>query len=126
MKRSATAGPGGELAFFPEVKVDKPARKRLAWQDCRPVGEDWVRKTWRCTCASGGPARRKDSAFDAGGGSWKRPHGVTASYRCNSNYQILQSPGYVTILIEMIHDVPIIPHISQNIRRWLGDSLGHW
>jgi len=59
----------------------------------------------------------------AGGGS---PHGATASYRYNSNYQILQSPGYVTILIEMIHDVPIIPHISQDIRRWLGDSLGHW
>jgi hypothetical protein len=49
----------------------------------------------------------------------------------NNNYQILQSPGYVTILIEMIHDVRIIPldgrpHISKNIRQWMGDSRGHW
>jgi hypothetical protein len=27
----------------------------------------------------------------------------------NNNYQILQAPGYVAILIEMIHDVRIIP-----------------
>jgi hypothetical protein len=49
----------------------------------------------------------------------------------NNNYQILQSPGYVTILTEMIHDVRIIPldgrpHIPENIRQWLGDSRGHW
>ncbi len=49
----------------------------------------------------------------------------------NNNYQILQTPGYVTILIEMIHDVRIIPldgrpHIPKNIRQWLGDSRGHW
>jgi hypothetical protein len=49
----------------------------------------------------------------------------------NNNYQILQIPGYVVILIEMIHDVRIIPldgrpHLPQNIRQWLGDSRGHW
>src|SRR5229473_3363640 len=49
----------------------------------------------------------------------------------NNNYQILQTPGYVTILTEMIHDVRIIPldgrpHIPENIRLWLGDSRGHW
>jgi hypothetical protein len=49
----------------------------------------------------------------------------------NNNYQILQVPGYVVILIEMIHDVRIIPldgrpHLPQNIRQWLGDSRGHW
>ena len=49
----------------------------------------------------------------------------------NNNYQILQTPGYVTILIEMIHDFRIIPldgrpHIAKNIRQWLGDSRGHW
>ncbi len=43
----------------------------------------------------------------------------------NSNYQIVQAPGYVMILVEMIHDVRIIPldgrpHVSQNIRQWLG------
>jgi len=49
----------------------------------------------------------------------------------NNNYEIIQSPGYVTILSEMIHDVRVIPldgrpHASPNIRFWLGDPRGHW
>jgi len=49
----------------------------------------------------------------------------------NNNYQILQVPGYVVILTEMIHDVRIIPldgrpHLPQHIRQWLGDSRGRW
>jgi hypothetical protein len=49
----------------------------------------------------------------------------------NSNYQIIQSPGYVVILIEMIHDARIIPldgraHLLSNVRQWLGDPRGHW
>jgi hypothetical protein len=49
----------------------------------------------------------------------------------NNNYQILQGPGYVAIMTEMIHDVRIIPldgrpHIPAGIRLWLGDSRGRW
>ena len=49
----------------------------------------------------------------------------------NNNYQILQTPGYVVILHEMIHDARIIPldgrpHIGQNVRQWFGDSRGRW
>jgi hypothetical protein len=49
----------------------------------------------------------------------------------NHNYQILQTPGYVVLLVEMIHDARVIPldgraHISPNIRQWLGDSRGRW
>jgi hypothetical protein len=49
----------------------------------------------------------------------------------NNNYQILQTPGFVVILHEMIHDARIIPldgrpHVSQNIRQWFGDSRGRW
>jgi hypothetical protein len=49
----------------------------------------------------------------------------------NNNYQILQTPDYVVILIEMIHDVRVIPldgrpHVSQNIRQWMGNSRGRW
>jgi len=49
----------------------------------------------------------------------------------NNNYQILQTPEYVVILVEMIHDVRIIPldrrpHLKPNIRQWMGDSRGHW
>jgi hypothetical protein len=49
----------------------------------------------------------------------------------NHNYQILQAPGYVAILIEMIHDVRIIPldgrpHLGPGVRQWMGDSRGRW
>ncbi len=49
----------------------------------------------------------------------------------NSNYQIVQAPGYVMILFEMAHDVRVIPldgrsHVSRDIRQWKGDSRGHW
>jgi hypothetical protein len=57
------------------------------------------------------------------------PPMVPSAY--NNNYQILQAPGYVAILIEMIHDVRIIPldgrpHAPQAIRQWMGDSRGRW
>ena len=49
----------------------------------------------------------------------------------NHNYHILQTPGYVVILVEMIHDARIIPvdgrpHLDQRIGQWLGDSRGRW
>jgi hypothetical protein len=49
----------------------------------------------------------------------------------NHNYQILQTPGYVAIVVEMIHDARIIPldgrpHLPSDIRQWLGDSRGHF
>jgi hypothetical protein len=49
----------------------------------------------------------------------------------NNLYQIYQTPGYVMILSEMIHETRVIPldgrpHLAPNIRKWLGDSVGHW
>ena len=48
----------------------------------------------------------------------------------NSYYQIVQSPGYVMILVEMVHDARIIrirePHAPGDIKKWMGDSVGHW
>ncbi len=49
----------------------------------------------------------------------------------NNNYQILQTPGYVVIFIEMIHDFRVIPldgrpHLPENIRQWMGDPRGRW
>ena len=49
----------------------------------------------------------------------------------NNNFLIVQNPGYVAILQEMIHEVRVIPldgrpHINNKIRLWLGDSRGHW
>jgi len=45
--------------------------------------------------------------------------------------QIVQGPGYVTLLHEIDHSTRVIPtdgrpHIPQNIRQYQGDSVGHW
>jgi len=57
------------------------------------------------------------------------PPMLNAAY--NANYQIVQAPGYVMILTEMIHDVRIIPldaaaQAPGNIRQWVGLSRGRW
>jgi hypothetical protein len=49
----------------------------------------------------------------------------------NNNFQIFQSPGYVTIAPEMIHSARIIPvdgrpHLNKGLRQWLGDTRGRW
>ncbi len=49
----------------------------------------------------------------------------------NHNYQIFQTKDYVAILVEMIHDVRIIPldgrpHTSARLGSWLGSSRGRW
>ena len=49
----------------------------------------------------------------------------------NNNYQIVQGPGFVTIVVEMIHDVRTIPtdgrpHLPPSVRQWMGDPRGHW
>src|SRR5262245_3714750 len=45
--------------------------------------------------------------------------------------QIVQAPGYVTILQEMVHEARVIPldgrtHAGPNIRSYMGDPRGHW
>ena len=49
----------------------------------------------------------------------------------NSYYQFVQSPTYLAVLSERIHDVRVIPldgrpHPPSSVRLWLGDSRGHW
>ena len=49
----------------------------------------------------------------------------------NNAYQILQTPGYVVILYEMIHAARVIPiggraHLPSTLRFWDGDSIGRW
>lgn len=52
-------------------------------------------------------------------------------YSYNSNYEIIQTGDALVVHVEMIHDARIIhldgrPHVSPVVRRWLGDSIGHW
>jgi hypothetical protein len=48
-----------------------------------------------------------------------------------TNYEIVQTRDYVTIVVELNHDARIIPldgrpHLPPNVRQWLGNSRGHW
>ncbi len=49
----------------------------------------------------------------------------------NSNYHIVQAPGYVMILAEMIHDARVVPLDDREapaagLSQWVGLSRGHW
>src|SRR4029078_8764114 len=45
--------------------------------------------------------------------------------------QIVQAPGFVTILQEMVHEARVIsldgrPHANSNVRSYMGDARGRW
>jgi hypothetical protein len=48
-----------------------------------------------------------------------------------NSYQIVQGPGFVAIRYEMIHETRVIPldgrpHVSKDIRLYMGDPRGRW
>ena len=48
-----------------------------------------------------------------------------------NSYHIHQSPGFVTITYEMVHDTRVIPldarpHLASTVRQYVGDARGHW
>jgi hypothetical protein len=51
-------------------------------------------------------------------------------YFYNDLHQIVQTPDSIMILTEMVHDARIVrmnaQHLPKTIRRWMGDSVGHW
>lgn len=49
----------------------------------------------------------------------------------NNGIRIMQSPGYVVILLEMAHEARVIPTngmppLDSHIEQWMGESRGHW
>jgi hypothetical protein len=55
------------------------------------------------------------------------PPMVSGTY--NNNLQIVQSPGYVVIFNEMVHNARIVPTDGRphgTAPMWTGDSRGHW
>jgi hypothetical protein len=59
------------------------------------------------------------------------PAMLPAGYQYNNAYEITQTPDYVAIRHEMIHDIRVVPldgrpHVSPKVRLWLGDPRGHW
>ncbi|HZT78350.1 MAG TPA: hypothetical protein VFA27_16975 [Vicinamibacterales bacterium] len=52
------------------------------------------------------------------------------NYFYNNLHQIVQTRDTVMILTEMVHDARVVrmnqPHLPPSIRKWMGDSVGHW
>jgi hypothetical protein len=106
-----------------------------------PITEDARRKADAHRAAGGHPVRIRtggigvDDPEDRGVaercllGFSTGPPMLPAGY--NNNIQLVQSPGYVAILLEMNHDVRIVPldgrpRPPDAIRQWLGVSRGRW
>jgi hypothetical protein len=87
--------------------------------------------------------QRTGSTF--GGGPFDGPEDITLWERCitrglpgammphiiGNSYQVLQSPGFVVIRYELVHDARIIPidgraHLAKGIGLELGDARGRW
>ena len=77
-----------------------------------PLADSWEDRPLQERCLMG---------FNAG------PPMIPGAY--NNNVQLLQTPGHVVILNEMVHSARIIPldvGSHGSIRQWSGDSRGHW
>jgi hypothetical protein len=104
--------PDGKIPLTPEAQKRTAGRlqaieQRFDRPQDRPLGE-------RCLL---------------GFGSTSGPPMLPVLY--NNNYQIVQTPDTIMILVEMVHDVRYIhmdgrPHLPSNVRQWMGDSIGHW
>ncbi len=62
---------------------------------------------------------------------WQSDGPPMLPFAYNNYYQIVQTSGFMTILVEMAHEARIIPldgrpHPDSKIRQWTGDSRGHW
>ena len=112
LRTSIITGPEGRVpALTPEAQKSNADRRAFQqahqWDgpDTRPIAERCI--TW----------------------GFEGPPMMPVGY--NSTLQIVQGQGYVAIVQEMIHDTRVIPtdgrpHGPSQIRRWMGDSVGHW
>jgi hypothetical protein len=138
LARAGSAGTGGYNNLFIDrgselARVDGVKRTSLIID---PPDGKVPAMTDRARQARARGADRYDSVEDRplaercilGFGSTSGPPMLPVLY--NNNYQIVQTPDTVMILVEMVHDVRIIringTHVASNIRKWLGDSIGHW
>jgi hypothetical protein len=102
--------PDGKMpALTPEARRRMGARMRNSYDSVkdRPLGE-------RCLM---------------GFGSTSGPPMLPVLY--NNNYQIVETPSTIMILVEMVHDVRFIhmdrtTHLAPEVTQWMGDSIGRW
>ncbi|MBW8814831.1 MAG: hypothetical protein JF588_15540 [Caulobacterales bacterium] len=146
-----STGPVDPAAPAPAVVKEAPQADFLEMDLHLARIDGQMRSSWIVEPADGRlpftDAGRK-AAKDANAETFDGPEGRPLSERCltavgspegppmmnsgfNANYLITQSPGYVTIEIEMNHDLRVIRmddrrHIPAAMRPWLGDSVGWW
>jgi hypothetical protein len=103
--------PDGRLPpLTPEAQAKLEAKNKLRRDPVPASYENW---SWYDRCISRGVA------------------GSILPVVYGNGLEIVQTPGYVAIRYEMVHDVRIIPtdgrpHLSSNIRSFMGDAVGHW
>ena len=93
------------------AEAEKRAATRRAYRRDHPA-DSWEDRSLGNRCIVG---------FNAG------PPMMPGAY--NNNVQLLQTPDYVVILNEMVHNARIVPMDGRphgTIRQWVGDSRGHW
>jgi hypothetical protein len=109
------------------------ARKRQAGARALPTSDTGESQDVRATTRRGefdNPEERPlAERCLLGFGSTSGPPALP-DYFYNDLHQIVQTPDSIMILSEMIHDARIVrmnsQHLPKNIRRWMGDSVGHW
>jgi hypothetical protein len=114
---------GGEIRS--SLLVDPPDGKLpYSWRGWGKL----LRRFWELRKTDDPETRLLGERCLVGFGSTGGPPMLPVLY--NNNYQIVQSPGFVTILVEMNHDARIIrlgaERLPEAIRPWLGDSIGHF
>jgi len=92
-----------------------------------------------------GAEKRRTPQGTYGNGPLNGPEDFTLYDRCitlgvvgsmtpkiyGNGYRIVQAPGYVVIMAEMIHEARVVPldgrpHVGTGVRGYLGDSRGHF
>jgi hypothetical protein len=92
-----------------------------------------------------GAEKRRTPQGTYGNGPLNGPEDFTLYDRCitlgivgsmtpkiyGNGYRIVQAPGYVVLMAEMIHEARVIPldgrpHVGDGVRSYIGDSRGHF
>jgi hypothetical protein len=106
--------PSGALPrLLPSAQARRAARPRRSFDDPETLG-----LAERCLLGN----------FGLGGSLASPP--LMPSVVIPAYYQIVQTDAYVLIFAEWVHDARVIrmngTHVPSAIRKWLGDSIGHW
>jgi hypothetical protein len=104
--------PDGRIPALTPEAVARQAARRAASRVFGPYDHPENRSLWERCITRGVPEGLLPNAY-------------------NNNVEIIQTPGHVVLMMEMIHDARIVsldgrPHAPPSMRSWMGDSVGTW